>query len=67
MQLCQIHFYQKITRKKVARVNATLGRFSSANQCFCWNHTDSLSDFLLFTTVYTKIAKFLGTGRLTKT
>ena len=22
MQLCQIHFYQKIARKKVARVNA---------------------------------------------
>ena len=27
MQLCQIHFYQKIARKKVARVNAAL--FSS--------------------------------------
>ena len=26
MQLCQIHFYQKIARKKVARVNAALGR-----------------------------------------
>ena len=24
MQLCQIHFYQKIPRKKVARVNAAL-------------------------------------------
>ena len=24
MQLCQIHFYQKIARKKVARVNAVL-------------------------------------------
>ena len=24
MQLCQIHFYQKIARKKVARVNAAL-------------------------------------------
>ena len=27
MQLCQIHFYQKIARKKVARVNAALGRY----------------------------------------
>ena len=27
MQLCQIHFYQKIARKKVARVNATLNTF----------------------------------------
>ena len=26
MQLCQIHFYQKIARKKVARVNAALSR-----------------------------------------
>ena len=25
MQLCYIHFYQKIARKKVARVNAALG------------------------------------------
>ena len=25
MQLCHIHFYQKIARKKVARVNAALG------------------------------------------
>ena len=24
MQLCQIHFYQKIARKKVARINAAL-------------------------------------------
>ena len=24
MQLCQMHFYQKIERKKVARVNAAL-------------------------------------------
>ena len=24
MQLCHIHFYQKIARKKVARVNAAL-------------------------------------------
>ena len=27
MQLCQIHFYQKIARKKVARVNAAVDRF----------------------------------------
>ena len=27
MQLCQIHLYQKIARKKVARVNAALSRF----------------------------------------
>ena len=26
MQLCQIHFYQKIARKKVARVNAAFSR-----------------------------------------
>ena len=26
MQLCQIHFHQKIARKKVARVNAALVR-----------------------------------------
>ena len=26
MQLCHIHLYQKIARKKVARVNAALGR-----------------------------------------
>ena len=29
MQLCQIHFYQKIARKKVARVNAALFYFAS--------------------------------------
>ena len=29
MQLCQIHFYQKITRKKVARVNTALHRFET--------------------------------------
>ena len=27
MQLCQFHFYQKIARKKVARVNAALEPF----------------------------------------
>ena len=27
MQLCYIHFYQKIARKKIARVNAALQRF----------------------------------------
>ena len=27
MQLCYIHFYQKIARKKVARVNAALNVF----------------------------------------
>ena len=27
MQLCHIHFYQKIARKNVARVNAALDRF----------------------------------------
>ena len=27
MQLCQIHFYQKVARKKVARVNAAYESF----------------------------------------
>ena len=27
MQLCHIHLYQKIARKKVVRVNAALGSF----------------------------------------
>ena len=29
MQLCQIHFYQKLARKKVARVNAALRSVAS--------------------------------------
>ena len=38
MQLCQFHFYQKIARKKVARVNAALRRCrrtaaNSASSC----------------------------------
>ena len=48
MQLCHIHFYQKIAPKKVARVNAALGRFSSTKQRFCWAHADSFLDFPLF-------------------
>ena len=32
MQLCHIHFYQKIARKKVARVNAALEGLQSS--CF---------------------------------
>ena len=31
MQLCQIHFYQKIARKKVARVNAAYTISSTAS------------------------------------
>ena len=33
MQLCHIHFYQKIARKKVARVNAALQRFNVPDDC----------------------------------
>ena len=29
MQLCHIHLYQKIARKKVARVNAALARHAA--------------------------------------
>ena len=44
MQLCYIHFYQKIARKKVARVNAALDKFPRCykdllvfmtSTCFC--------------------------------
>ena len=46
MQLCQIHFYQKIARKKVARVNAALGRSSVSLTALkevsgCWVHVAS--------------------------
>ena len=55
MQLCYIHFYQKIARKKVARVNAALGTAETkiSNECkqpfFCvwilhYNHNDRVSD-----------------------
>ena len=40
MQLCQIHFYQKIARKKVARVNAALRRHF-------WYLTEELIPFAL--------------------
>ena len=34
VQLCHIHFYQKIAHKKVARVNAALGLFAGAESEF---------------------------------
>ena len=33
MQLCHIHFYQKIARKKVARVNAALHTYDTYSLC----------------------------------
>ena len=33
MQLCYIHFYQKIARKKVARVNAALHEQKFNQKC----------------------------------
>ena len=34
MQLCHIHFYQKIARKKVARVNAALRLYCEKGNSF---------------------------------
>ena len=48
MQLCYIHFYQKIARKKVARVNAALPIFL---------FTDSLEQGQIFFDNMLNIAK----------
>ena len=43
MQLCQIHFYQKIARKKVARVNVTLRLISTDNSEAVASHCSCLA------------------------
>ena len=46
VQLCHIHFYQKIAHKKVARVNAALGLFAGAESEFKLVFLRRRQDFL---------------------
>ena len=49
MQLCHIHLNQKIARKKVARVNAALSKYSAATAKNSFHDFDSHFHALPFT------------------